>query len=258
MLSGVHPELLAFGEPWLAREPGLLIGCRYAAAGAQRARVLAAQLLLRELAESAIAASDRRVAEARLQWWLEEAACWQRGHPRHPLAYGLDAPAHAPAMARLAGNCLEWLDQAPESVEALRTRLAALAVQTAQLAGCAAQSAASAWMAAGVRQSLRAPASLASLLPLDVCARLSLKRTQWGELDRQVRRRALAELAGCWSENLDSSDHRLGLSPQVGAAAHAALETLDRRWLARVGREDAERLGLGDVYAAWRAARRAA
>ena len=101
MLNGVDAALLAFCEPWLAREPRLLLACQFATEGADRARFLATQVLVRELAQTAIAVSDRRVAEAKLAWWADETSLWEQGHPRHPLAHGLDARVSARPLAVL-------------------------------------------------------------------------------------------------------------------------------------------------------------
>lgn len=252
MLSGVPSELLAFGEPWLVREPRLLIACRYAAGDAARARFLAAQLLLRELAEAAISASDQRVAEARLHWWLDEAAHWQQGHPRHPLAHGLQPQADAAPLAQVAAACLEWLERAPDDIAQAQARLCALAAPGARLAGGSEAAAHATWLAACVRQSLRAPASLATPLPLDLCARHGLRRSQWPELAPARRLELLAELVAM----LPGPGAAAGTGQQPGiAAADAALQALDRRWLARLGAADADRLRIGDVFAAWRAAR---
>lgn len=251
MLSGVHPELLAFGEPWLAREPRLLIGCRYAAAGAPRARMLAAQLLLRELAQSTIAASDRRVAEARLHWWIEEAAHWRQGQARHPLVQGLPVAAAAASLGSLATRCLDWLERAPESSAELQTRFGAFGVDAASLSGADARTESCLWLATCARQSLLASAHLASLLPLEICARHGLKRSQWCELGPALRSRLLGELVAALASQ------EAVIAPVASTPAHTALEVLERRWLARIASVDADRLGPGDVYAAWRAARRA-
>ncbi|GMU44176.1 MAG: hypothetical protein IT479_05490 [Xanthomonadales bacterium] len=245
MLRGVDPELLAFCEPWLAREPRLLLACRYATEGAPRARVLASQVLLREFTQAAIAASDRRVAEARLHWWLEEAACWRQGHARHPLARGIDVPLAAPGLSAVAARWLAWLDCAPENAAELCQWLQELAAASATIGGGSAL----AWLGAATCESLRATASLASILPLDLCARAGLRRSQWWELDPGRRGALLAEL-------VDRVVAGLAGAAPAGNAALAALQVLDRRWLRRLPAADAARLRPGDVYSAWRAARR--
>lgn len=102
MLSGVGPELLAFCGPWLERDPRLLLACQFAAAGAARERFLGH----RGIAAGTGASGDCRQRSTcrrspELAWWIEEAGAWALGHPRHPLAYGLDAKASAHALARL-------------------------------------------------------------------------------------------------------------------------------------------------------------
>ena len=128
MLNGVDAALLAFCEPWLAREPRLLLACQFAPEGMDRARFLATQVLVRELAQTAIAVSDRRVAEAKLAWWADEASFWAQGHPRHPLAHGVDPRLSARPLAALLACVENWLATAQAFLEthgevALHTRV---------------------------------------------------------------------------------------------------------------------------------------
>ncbi len=60
-------------------------------------------------------------------------------------------------------------------------------------------------------------------MPLDVCARHGLRRSQWPELDSARRRGLLAEVS-------------TGMAPawEARGAAPAALAALERRWLARI------------------------
>ena len=249
MLSGVGPELLAFCGPWLERDPRLLLACQFAAAGSARERFLATAVLQRELAQAAIAVSDRRVAEAKLAWWIDEAGAWALGHPRHPLAYGFDAKASAHALARLVAFSADWLQApSPDDFGSLWTLMQQGATATLALAGGADDQAwVLAWLALSMRLSLDAKAALASVVPLDLLARHGMRRSQWSELDAGVRLRVLADLAAQLP------------SPTVIASdpAVAALAALERRWLRRLPRPGADRAGIVDVFAAWRAARKA-
>ena len=249
MLSGVGPELLAFCGPWLERDPRLLLACQFAAAGGARERFLATAVLQRELAQAAIAVSDRRVAEAKLAWWIDEAGAWAVGHPRHPLAYGLDAKASAHALARLAAFSADWLQApSPDDFGSLWMLMQQGATASLALTGGVAQEAWTlAWLTVAMRLSLDASAPLASVVPLDLLARHGLRRSQWPELEVSVRLRVLADLAAQVPKpkSIDSDP------------AAAALAVLDRRWLGRLPRPGANRVSIVDVFAAWRAARRA-
>jgi hypothetical protein len=246
---GVDAELLEFCTPWLEREPRLLLACQFAAAGACRQQFLASSVLMRELAEAALAVSDRRVAEAKLGWWAEEAAAWSAGRPRHPLARGFDPEGSARALAAMALAGREWLDAPPlEDVESLLQRLKQFARVGIDLAGSGEVDAwTSLWLALVLRLSLEARAPLASVLPLDLLARHGLRRSQWSELDAARRLPVVVDLA-----------RRL---PQAGALPDdpgmAAMLILERRWLQRVSHSAADRIGFLDTIAAWRAARAA-
>ena len=192
-------------------------------------------------------ARERRVAEARLMWWSDEASYWLQGHPRHPLALGLDAAAAAAALAQLVHLTHAWMETPPDGVSALRDRLHALSAAGASLgAPPGAGAPPIAWYALAVRLALAGAQSGASLLPLDLCARHGLRRSQWAELEPSRRRTLLAEVVPAI----------LGPGQARGAAA-GALEALEQRWLARLEHGADERLRLLDVFAAWRAARRA-
>ena len=243
MLNGVDAALLAFCEPWLAREPRLLLACQFAPEGMDRARFLATQVLVRELAQTAIAVSDRRVAEAKLAWWADEASFWAQGHPRHPLAHGLDAQVSARPLAALL-NCVEsWLAAAQaDSVRAVFTQLQQLAKPTAEIATSTTAGWTGIWLSAAIRASLQAHAPLASVVPMDLLARHGVRRSAWLQLDAALRRPLLLDLAG-----------DLPVDGQVVGAALAALSKLERRWLKEIRIDD--RVGVFDVLAAWRAAR---
>jgi len=249
VLSGVAPELLAFCGAWLERDPRLLLACQFAAAGDQRERFLATAVLQRELAQAAIAVSDRRVAEAKLAWWIDEAGAWALGHPRHPLAYGMDAKASAHALARLVALHADWLQApSPDDFAALVARMRQGADAILSLTGGADIEAWTLiWLSLSLRLSLDASTVLASVVPLDLLARHGLRRSQWPELDSGVRRRVLADLAA-----------QLPKQPIAASdPAVAALAALERRWLRRLPSPRASRVGFVDVLVAWRAARKA-
>ncbi len=249
MLAGVDAELAQFCAPWLAREPRLLLACQFAPAGAPRARLLASCVLARELAEAAMTVSDRRIAEAKLGWWAEESAAWGAGRPRHPLARGFDPQGGAHALAALTLASREWLDAPPaESVESLLQQMRVFAAVSAGLDGCGCVDHwSSLWLAIVLRLSLDARAALTSVLPLDLMARHGLRRSQWSELDAAQRLPALADLA----QRLPTAD---AIADDPGLAAMVVLE---RRWLQRLSRTGADRVGFLDVVAAWQAGRAA-
>lgn len=252
MLSGVDADLWSFCEPWLAREPRLLLACQFAAPGRPREQFMASGVIVRELAQAAISVSDRRVAEAKLGWWVDEAAAWSLGASRHPFARGIDVATHAQALASLAMACTTWLDAAtPDSFAATWSRMRQLAAATAALAGTGdADAWAAAWLALSLRLSAQADTPLVGVLPLDLWARHGLRRSQWAELDAGRRQALLAECA------------RQVAPPAAGASDPplAVLDHLERRWLRQLPRRPsatADRLGFGDAFAAWRAGRAA-
>ena len=249
MLAGVDAELAEFCAPWLAREPRLLLACQFAPAGARRARLLANCVLARELAEAVMTVSDRRIAEAKLGWWADEAAAWSAGRPRHPLARGFDPGSGADALAALTLASREWLDAPPaENVESLLQQLRGLATVSADLdGGGLVDPWSSLWLAIALRLSLDSRVALASALPLDLMARHGLRRSQWSELDTAQRLPVLADLA----QRVPAADV-MARDPGL-----AAMVVLERRWLQRVSGTTADRVGFLDVIAAWRAARAA-
>ncbi|MGE4072541.1 MAG: hypothetical protein AB7E72_15335 [Lysobacterales bacterium] len=248
MLTGVNPALLEFCQPWLAGEPRLLLACQFAPEGRAREQFLAVNVLMRELAQSVIAVSERRVAEARLAWWAEEAQAWAAGHPRHPLAHGFADLGQDQPVAGLVAVSADWLmAAAPEQSQALHARLAALAAASERLhPGATAWRIP--WLALMLRLTLGASTPLTNVLPLDLWARHSLKRSQWPELAHARRCELMAEVV-----------QGLALEPATAAdPAMAVLQYLEARWLANAQRWRAEgdRLGPWDVLGAWRAARR--
>ena len=249
MLADVDGELLGFCAPWLTREPRLLLACQFAPAGRERERFLANCVVVRELAEAAIQVSDRRVAEAKLAWWVDEATLWSGGHSRHPLARGLDPEPSARALASMALSAAEWLQAPPaENLAVVWTQLGGLARASAELAGSEPSDIWTlVWLTVSLRLSVDARASLASVLPMDLMARHGVRRSQWPELDAAARAPVLSDLARSVPA-IDATTHQPAL---------AALLTLERRWLRQVSKSTHDRAGVVDVFAAWRAARRA-
>lgn len=248
MLPDVNPALLEFCQPWLAGEPRLLLACQFAPAGRGREQFLAVNVLMRELAQSVIAVSERRVAEARLAWWAEEAQAWAAGHPRHPLAHGFADLGQGQPVAGLVAASVDWLmAAAPEQSQALSERLTALAAASDSLhPGAAAWRLP--WLALALRLTLGATTPLTNVLPLDLWARHGLKRSQWPELAHLQRRELMAEVV-----------QGLGLESAATAdPAMAVLQYLEARWLASAKRwrSEGDRLSPLDVFGAWRAARR--
>lgn len=248
MLDGVRPELLEFCQPWLAGEPRLLLACQFAPEGTERERFLAVNVLMRELAQSVIGVSERRVAEARLAWWAEEAQSWAAGHPRHPLAFGMDYLGSARSLSALVAQSHDWLmAAAPEQASALAARVDALAAASHPLhSGQMAWRVP--WLALMLRLTLAAATPLTSVLPMDSWARHGLKRSLWPELEHGQRCQLLADLVS-----------RIDLSPTaVSDPALAVLQKLERRWLEGVARQlpEGDRIGWREVFGAWREARR--
>ena len=226
----------------------MLLACQFAPEGTEREHFLAVNVLMRELAQSVIGVSERRVAEARLAWWAEEAQSWADGHPRHPLAYGMDHIGSARPLSALVAQSNDWLmAAAPEQALALSARLDALAAASDQLhSGELAWRLP--WLALMLRLTFSAATPLTSVLPMDSWARHGLKRSLWPELAHGQRCQLLADLVS-----------RIDINPAaVSNPALAALQHLERHWLEGAARlkPDGDRIGWREVFGAWRAARR--
>lgn len=249
----ITPALLAFAEPWLAREPALHLGAQFAGAGAEYLRFVALHALIRELCTAAVAVSDARVGAAKLGWWQEEAIGWARGSCRHPLAQAWPAPEHAaPALLQLASAAADWMQRpTPGTASEAAAALESMALASALLAGDDVQHLPGwtlIWYAFTLRLSAQARAPLATVIPLEIWARHSLRRSDFSQQPAAVRAAVLADSARAFPPGNRSS--RL--------PAHAAMMGIEQRWLMRTSRGRASgRIALGDVWAAWRAARRA-
>jgi|CXWL01.1.fsa_nt_gi hypothetical protein len=249
-LAGVHPDLENFCAPWLEREPQLLLACQFAPSGGLRERFLATQVLLRELTEAAVGVSAVRVAEVKLMWWLDEAAAWASGHPRHPLAHGFEAQVAAPELAVLVRGVLEWVEApSPASMLDVDGRLAGFGEQLARL--CDAPADASHWRLCWFIVALRlsgGAAQLATVVPLDLLARHGRRRSDWTQADPQLIATIVAECAAGYPR----------IAARADSPAMRALAVIEQRWLQRLasGTELAAlRVRIGDAFAAWRAAR---
>lgn len=249
ILSGVRAELLEFCQPWLAGEPRLLLASQFAPAGESRERFLAINVLMRELAQSVIAVSEHRVAEARLAWWADEAQSWAGGHPRHPLAHGFDHTSAARPLASLVAVCGQWLlAAAPASAQDLQRQLVTLADACGQLYGNAPVWRLP-WLSLVLRMTWNAKTPLTSVVPMDIWAKHGLTRSQWAELASDRRNQLFADLL-----------QQMQVAPQSGAApALAALQYLESRWLAAAGKWSltGERISWREVFGVWRVARQA-
>jgi hypothetical protein len=251
----VNPEAFdGFVAPWLERAPRLALAAGFAGDAAGRRAFLAPRVLLGELIEAAVAVGDPRVAEAKLGWWFEEADAWASGTPRHPLATAISVGTASQALLGLLGALRTWLEGPPPADRLTAWRsMSAIARPATMLAG-EPTTAQDAWQlqayACALAHSLEARAPLGTVLSLDVLARHEIRRSQLAELPAGRRslllRDALADVP--WQ----------AASKPPGRAA-AALWALDTRRLARQARGHLdERPSLGDAWAAWRAARKAA
>lgn|GEM_PF-1621933 len=250
-LPGIRPALLEFAEPWLAREPQLLLAGHFATAGQARERFVATQVLLRELFESVLAVSDLRVAQARLGWWLDEAAHWASGTSRHPLAKAFSETEMATDLAVLVQQLLRWLEAPSASaMSELAQRFIQFGEQLARISGVPADIDhwGSASFCVALRMSLQAKAPLASLMPLDALARAAKTRANWAQSEPGVLTRLLGEVGTTfpWPS-------RHARTPEM-----RAMLAVERRWLhliARGGDPLPVKVGVFDVFASWRAAR---
>lgn len=243
----------AFVEPFLEREPALRLAAQFARNDASRRRFLALSVLLRELSAAAILASDRRVAEAKLGWWLEEAQRLADAAATHPLAEALEA-GDGESLAPLAAGFLQWIDmpRAADSAE-LAAQIARLALPCARLYRTVPGTATPLLHACLLRHSVAARGELADAWSMDLLARHRLSRA------------ALAQAASDQRQALlrDSARHLLVLSQPSGPVADPALAaslTLERRWLEKLahGRVlEGITLGPRDILASWWSARRA-
>ena len=250
-LTGVKPELANFCAARLQREPQLFLACQFSTPGGQRERFLATQVLLRELCEAAVALSDARVAEAKLAWWVEEAVAWASGSERHPLAHGFSTTEAATELAVLTNAVLEWLHApSPSTLSHLDRWMTPIGEQLARLSGEPADAKhwRMLWFACALRLAAGANAQLASVIPLDLLARHGRRRSDWLQADAVIVRAIIADCATHYPLPLE----------RARTPALRALLAVEQRWLARLARgadPSAQRVGIFDTFAAWRAAR---
>jgi hypothetical protein len=242
-----------FVAHWLDRAPRLALAAGFAGDPAARRAFLAPRVLLGELIEASVAVGDERVADAKLGWWFEEAEAWAAGTSRHPLATAISLSTASKPLRALLGALRAWLEGPPpaDTGTAWRT-MAAVAGPATMLAG-EPSGAQQAWQlqayACALQHSLEARVPLGTVLPMDVLARSELRRSQLAGLPVERRSQLLRDaLAGVpWQT--------VAIPP---GKATAALWALDTRHLARQARGQLDaRPGLGDAWAAWRAARQA-
>lgn len=242
-----------FVDPWLAAAPRLALAAGFAGDARARRAFLAPRVLLGELIEAAVAVGDERVAEAKLGWWREEAEAWSAGTPRHPLAAAIGIDTASQPLLALLLALRRWMNgPAPSDAVTAWHSLDGVAQAAAALAG-EGSAACAAWQlqayAGALENSLRARAPLATVLPLDVLARHQLRRSELAGLPAAQRASLLRDaLAGVPWQTV----------PMPPERAPAALWALDTRHLALQARgRPADRPGIGDAWAAWRAARQA-
>jgi hypothetical protein len=256
-MSGAVGAFDSHVEQWLDAEPEARLA-RMFVAEARDPRIAALEAIGHELHATLFEASDDRVAQAKLAWWLDELA--QR--PRHPLTRGLAEAAggsqSASAPLREAAAILLRLAQSDsiESVAQLLDPLEAVAASLARArggpAGPASRAVAAARLVFAARSWVRLARPERGWLPLDLLARVGVDRAGAVSSAPVVR-----ELLG-------------ELRPALGAARDRDLRGIDgarvaaaRAWAARMraapgelveGRIGAPRLRL--VFALWRVGRR--
>lgn len=102
----MNNNLQDFADPWLRREPLLVISARFAVAPEAW---LARMVLIEELWQSQFALSQLSIAHNKLSWWWEEAQRCMQHAPTHPLSVA--AAGQPQAMVALCEAALGWLDQ---------------------------------------------------------------------------------------------------------------------------------------------------
>lgn len=229
-----------------ARDPAL--GLAATLGGDAASPGLIAAMLLRECLESLYAVSDRRVAEARLSWWIAEAERVADGNAEHPLSAALPT-SQAPLLRRMAGHALASLDQPiPEHCAAVIAQLRPLAATAAGMAP------AQDWLAITAAHALRCRRhggdGLPQLWPLDLLARHRLSRADLSQAQHPA-------ASAFWR---DHAGQLAALLPPPDPAAPRALRvlsSLERRYLKRVARSGFvdQQLRWSDVLSAWWAAR---
>lgn len=123
----------AFLQRWRQQDAAFALATVYDRSG----RLTPALGLYFELAEIHYRLSERRLAESKLGWWLEEAAALRAGQPRHPLTQALQAQGqNAPAVALIGAMGRSFEDRTPADrahlMQARRQHLSALAALTGE------------------------------------------------------------------------------------------------------------------------------
>lgn len=180
----------SFEEKWLAAYPEQRMVALFLDAPL-RPRASAFGCLAHEIEETAFGVSEAQVAEAKLNWWRQELFNAASGHPRHPITHMLFSEADVAAIpARdwnaLIDGALEQLDaQGAASLDDLIARFdpfySALANLESKLlcdGRANLESDAALWTLLHLLRALAYPQLDANLLPLDLCARHGLTRTQ--------------------------------------------------------------------------------
>ncbi|MCB1643752.1 MAG: hypothetical protein KDI37_18615 [Xanthomonadales bacterium] len=102
----MSPTADAFLQRWRQRDPAFALAQIYARSD----RFAPALGLYFELQECLYRLSERRLAESKLGWWLDEAAELAAGQPRHPLTQALAPIADAAAASALITATARQLD----------------------------------------------------------------------------------------------------------------------------------------------------
>lgn len=263
----------SFEEKWLAAHPEQRMVALFLDPSL-RLRASAFGCLAHEIEEAAFGIGETEVAAAKLNWWRQELFNAANGHPRHPVTQLLFSEADVAAIpARdwnaLIDGALEQLD-APiaASLDELIARLdpfySALAnIESKLLCGGRAnpESDAALWTLAHVLHALARAEFDANLLPLDLCARHGVTRTQLvqasaardallrdflGDIEREI-----AGALGIASVRPLGLSVRARLDRKLVARARVARDPLD--WLVRHANPHI----WNSLWAAWREARAA-
>lgn len=252
VMTEVPQGLLQFSERWLQADRRLLLAAQFARDAAERVRFLAVQSLIGEFCEAAVAVSDARVGELKLAWWHNEAERWSAGESMHPLLSDWPAPATASALGGMALAALDWMRAATPTTKAdALTALLPLASTSMQLAEATPASLPHwqlLWFTRALRLSTTARAPLATVIPLDIWARHSVRRSEVATASDATRTGLLAD---CAALVMEAGDAHLD-------APTAAYVQLEQRWLRRACARlisPLDRVGVRDVWTAWRAAR---
>lgn len=229
----------AFLERWRVADPALRLAEIY-----DRGGRLACRLgLYFELSETLYRLSDRRIAEGKLGWWLEEAQALRVGQPRHPLTRSLHDSGLADAGAALISASGRLFDAStPADRSALERARTPLLTALGALLEVAVES--------------HVPAALDDVFRLasvgsggaDLCSPLPL--ADWARFG-QSRQSLSDQPAAAWTLRQELA--QLWLSDRFGNGALGVYLGLWRNALQRTGA--APRPGMALGWRAWRLAR---